>query len=277
MPARVRGGEGGKLLHVRLASASPPLTDSLGALQAYEEKEAALKRVLSAHYAQIRTVEQELSSLRNQVLLTSQPKRVAIEHLRHLIEAASEECKRAKARHAAALAEEKKAAAVLAKAEEVKATLAEDLRLLVQQDTDTAFERLDHLTSQLDGLLQSTPGVGQPPQPPQQQQQQQAALETMQQAQERGLVGAEGGGEAAPQGPPQTPEADAKAAAAAAAAAEAEARRREAAEAKARHVNPLGGRRPRGGASNGGGQRVRPAPAPRSPTHGADGRFAGFD
>ncbi|KAK2458160.1 aci13 [Trifolium repens] len=117
-----------------------------------EEEQLQLHKYIQENYSKIRNVERELANLTLEMKLTAGPKKSALEHLRKKIEQATEKIRAAKLKEEQARKAWESAAKVVKDEEEIKQKLCEDLSNLVQESSQSQFDRLAELKRRLEAL-----------------------------------------------------------------------------------------------------------------------------
>ncbi|XP_045807624.1 structural maintenance of chromosomes protein 4 [Trifolium pratense] len=117
-----------------------------------EEEQLQLQKYIQENYSKIRNVERELANLTLEMKLTAGPKKSALEHLRKKIEQSTEKIRAAKLKEEQARKAWESAAKVVKEEEEIKQKLCEDLSNLVQESSQSQFDRLAELKRRLEAL-----------------------------------------------------------------------------------------------------------------------------
>jgi len=118
----------------------------------FSARESTIREKIRTNYQRMQQLEQELGDLRRDMQMTSGPKKMALEMMRQKIEESSmhvQQIRQQKRDLEATLVDVERK---LVEAEESKAKLCEDLRLLIEQDTKEQFQKLEEITSKLEAL-----------------------------------------------------------------------------------------------------------------------------
>ena len=125
-----------------------------------EAREKALRKIIERNFSKTREVERELLLLRRDMDLTSGSRKLALEHMRCKIEAASERVSLARSRKVAAEAALQIASDSLSSEENQKTGLQEDMSTLICQNSQAQHARLAELTDRLEALTMQAGAPG---------------------------------------------------------------------------------------------------------------------